>query len=113
VKKSRITFEIESARVETIVGLLIDQVSDFQVTEVHRENGGVSGKGKSTKWTHTAALTVIEHMKKTPDKEFFYKDLGPLIVKHGMKETSITPVISALYNAGKIKKTRRGYYKAA
>jgi hypothetical protein len=112
VKKSRITFEVERERVEVIVGLLINEVTDFQVTEVHMEAPIKNGRGsKSTRWAMAPARAILEHVKKSPaGTEFFYKDLGKVLSGCGLKETSISPILSALVEAGKMKKTKRGYY---
>lgn len=117
MKKSRITFEVEQSRVETIVGLLIHEVSDFQVTEVHNEmplrRSRVVKRDTYKKGNHPAMLSILEMMRTKPQHEWFYKDLGSCLAKHNMKATSITPLISELTAQERVLRTKRGYYKLA
>lgn len=114
MRRSRITFDIETAKVRTIVELLIDQVSNFSVAEIREEAGAAPmPKQKSFEWAKPVAVSVCNAMRQHADKDWHYMD--PVFAKaakeHGIAPTSINQVLCFLSDAGRVKRTKRGSYR--
>lgn len=120
--KFRFTFDVDKSLVGVITPLIIDRVSAFSVTELGGEpkkeprrayNPHVTAPVKDTRWCQPAAQDILAAMRKSPDKEFYYKDLAKYLLPHGIGGNSISPVISSMTRAGQIVRTRVGHYKVA
>ena len=120
MRRSRVTFDIDTKHVETIVGLLIDRVQNFSVTEIPNSNGTsvASGhepvaKGKSTVWMEKVAPAVLGYFKQNPGKMIYYrdKDLDKIAVAHGYSPSALAPILSHLRDRALIERPKRGHYR--
>jgi hypothetical protein len=116
MRKSRITFDIETAKVKTIVDLLIDQVSNFAIAEIaEAADGGLFKKDtpKSWKWAKPVAVSTANAMRQHADREWHYLD--PIFAKvakeHGLAPTTMGQVLSFMNTAGRVRRTKRGHYR--
>lgn len=120
-KRFRITFVVRESLVGTIVGLLLGRdVESFKVEEVdpvRPANGGggahvTTGRGPPTKQYANPEVVeaVLAYMKKTKGPHW-YKDLAKQLPAAGLKPSSITPLLTGMVRAGKVKRASRGYYK--
>jgi hypothetical protein len=116
MRKSRITFDIETAKVKTIVDLLIDQVSNFAVAEIVEVEGSNSHKQpvpKSWEWAKPVAVSTANAMRQHADREWHYMD--PLFTRvakeHSLSPATMSQVLSFMNTAGRVRRTKRGHYK--
>src|SRR6476646_5567733 len=118
MRKSRITFDIETAKVKTIVDLLIDQCSNFSVAEIPDQPSSRDGPSKkdtpkSWEWAKPIAVTTANAMRQHADREWHYLD--PIFAKvakeHDLAPTTMGQVLSFMNAAGRVRRTRRGHYK--
>ena len=109
--KCRITFECDKASAKTIVQLVLDRVSNLSMVDLG-EPATNSKHPRSTNWLEKYKGPVLAYFKQKGG-EISYQDHGLLAVvqKAGLKETSVSPLISDLCRAGLLQKCRRGVYR--
>jgi predicted Rossmann fold nucleotide-binding protein DprA/Smf involved in DNA uptake len=112
MRRSRITFDIETVKVRTIVELLIDQVVNFSVSEIPNEaNGAPIPKPRNTDWMKPAAVDITATMRAKPEKEWHYTEFDAIAKKRGYSPSVISQILSELYRAGRVQRVKRGHYK--
>jgi hypothetical protein len=116
MRKSRITFDIETAKVKTIVDLLIDQVSNFAVSEIAEVEGSNSHKQptpKSWEWAKPVAVSVASAMRQHADRDWYYLDpvFAKVAKEHGLSPVSMSQVLSFMVAAGRVRRAKRGHYR--
>jgi hypothetical protein len=116
MRKSRITFDIETAKVKTIVDLLIDQVNNFSVAEIPEQaSDGLFKKEtpKSWEWAKPVAVSTANAMRQHVDRDWHYMD--PIFAKvakeHDISPTTMGQVLSFMNAAGRVRRTKRGHYR--
>lgn len=115
--KYRLTCIVDKALVPTITALIIDRVHSYSVEEVERAKPNGDGRASHTahrkkrEWTLPAFQAIAAHMKQEPGKEFHYSELAPLLKTVNMNESSISPILSEMVDAGKIERVGRGLYR--
>jgi hypothetical protein len=79
MRMSRITFDVETVKVKTIVELLIDQTTNFSVAAIpngHSDSSGRRAPSPNYNWVKPVALSAIRAMRlnQDPQREWHYLD---------------------------------------
>lgn len=106
MKKYRVTFEVVQTQLDVIAGLLSNDVTNMHIEEI----GKIVNGRRSHDWTLMPAKFVLAAM--ATGKEYFYKDaaLAKAMKDAGLAPSSISGLLSALVDSGKLKRSRRGHY---
>jgi len=113
MKRFTISFEVSEQKLPTIVSLLSGECVNMNIAEIgraYRKANSNSGADPSTKWATPLIADMLKAMD--PGKEYNYKDpkLAKVLTDQGKAKSSMSPLLSLMQRAGRVKRVRKGTY---
>lgn len=115
MKKCKICFECDSNSAKTIVALILDKVSNLSMLDLSDdlpEKAKPNGRGHTSHWVTKYSNEVLDVFKKRGvEVHSTDKELIAAIESAGLKETSMSPLLSDMVKFGKLVRIRKGWFR--